>query len=262
MCVYCIYLAIYLSIYLSIYPSIYPSIHLSIHLSIYLSIHLSIYPSIHLSISLLGTAWLAGHAFGACDALVAMATLKAESRRESGLPGGWAGLCFLLSCLLLTSKLRAVLDPPGPNSKSVTPRSCFEHLFSSDGKGQGWTGAMPRPRGDMLDQSHKAPPEIHGIGPSGSHGINRICKRSFKRAQQRLALHGFAYYHGRLLTGLPSNRHEQPTTNWMTSDRAGKTRKRLAICCWNAMALSSSNFVELLQWASVRQIDPEHPLVH
>ena len=41
----------------------------------------------------------------------------------------------------------------------------------------------------------------------------------------------------------------------MTSNRAGKTRKRLAICCWNAMALSSSNFVELLQWASVRQID-------
>ena len=49
-------------------------------------------------------------------------------------------------------------------------------------------------------------------GPWNPTGINRIRKRSFKRAQQRLALHGFAYYHGRLLTGLPSNRHEQPTT--------------------------------------------------
>ena len=113
---------------------------------------------------------------------------------------------------------------------------------------------MPRLRGDKSDSHHHdAPPEIHGTGPSGSHGINRICKRSFKGAQQRLALHGFAYYHGRLITGLPSNRHEQ-TPSYVTPSRPGKTRKHLAICCWNAMALSSEGFVELLQWASVRQI--------
>ena len=189
-----------------------------------------------------------------------MATLRAVSLRESGLPCSWLGAlrCILFLCsvfLPLTLELRAALGLPGPNSRSVTTRSFVEHLFSSDGKGQGWTGAMPRLRGDKFEYILKAPPETHGTGPLGSHRINRIRKRSFKRAQQRFALHGFAYYHGRLLTGIPSNRHEQSTTSWLPPTRTGKPRKRLAICCWNAMALSSASFVELLQWASVRQID-------
>lgn len=93
-----------------------------------------------------------------------------------------------LPCDLPRLAHSAIFDLPGPNSGSVM-RLDFHRSFDDDRKEQGRMSAVTHPGGVGTRPSHIfAPPKDQGLlDPSGSIEF----KRSFKRAQRRLALHGY-----------------------------------------------------------------------
>ena len=174
--------------------------------------------------------------------------------------------CWLATLLLVWSSLgsgllESCLTAPGPNSgPTILPRSMDWQVLNG-GKGKGWQPAQWLPGRDMISHSlGRAVPETLGIGLEDSHGKNttheKIKKRSLKRAYRRLALHGFAMYRGQLmLSSLTSSPPTKPAvvSGSMTSTK--RSRKRFTVFCWNAMALNTSTYAEMIQWVALQRFD-------
>ena len=98
------------------------------------------------------------------------------------------------------------------------------------------------------------PPERRGVGRVESHGT-RIHKRSYQRCQRRLAKEGFAVYKGRLWTGAAGLTTSPGPAPIRHPARAPESRRQRAVVfCWNAQSLTTTSYVELLQWLHHQQI--------
>ena len=237
----CVWLCLSVSVCVSVSVSVSVSVCLSIYLSklsICTSIYLSIYLPIYVSTSLPASNGYARPSF-TNDAMTPLRDLFGV---RAPFLFAWlvAGLLDwqLTDDQVLEASSSLLL---GPNSEPAALSLCETNriLFSCCWKGQGWTEAVLCPGRDMCSRrSFKGPPESHGNGLGASHGM-KVRKRSFMRAQRRLALHGMTIYHGKAYTG-PVLTLPAP----LTKPSGFPLRYTRA-----------NTFAELLRWAEIQGIE-------
>ena len=178
----------------------------------------------------------------------------APGRSCFGGPGPPRTVTWLAAILVL---LYAALTLPGPDSGPMLTRPGMNKKGFEYGKGRGWEAAQSLPeRGFTPPWKEQVIPEPLGKGLEGFPGIEKIKKRSLRRAYKRLALHGFAIHRGQMVVK-PTPQHPPSCPSHFTGHRQAprRTRKRMTVFCWNAMTLTSASFTELVQWLALQRID-------
>ena len=114
----------------------------------------------------------------------------------------------------------------------------------------------------QLAKSGQPPPE--DLGPQQRDPTNRrspVQKRSFKRACRRMMAHGYAWYHGRMMTSQdfpqalqhslqPATRPGTTCANHLQDDR-----NRLRVLQWNPGGINQGVFQEFKYWLRNQPID-------